>query len=467
MGITEQTENEMNAEAAKEHIAGTGQKTVGQAAEAASDSMRQAYAFAADVKLKECKYCRVMIPEKARICPNCKSKLRKHILGKTVAAVLVIAVIGAGGYGLSAYLGWLPDSVVPVWLARQKPVEAVEATTAVEAAETAAGAKTVEPVDLLQPETAETQQGMTGQTVRPEAAEVPQGMADQAARPEMERASQAAEQNVRPETAEQPGDGTGLTAAEDTAADGLAKAVKDTENAMARAGEIDGSGTAKQDGNGKTAAGNVTLKDGGTAPDDRAEADAEEGQDDKTAMADEDSGQLNGDGVAAGDDDTEMGGGTAVNREDMVEETAKRSQDKSAEKTGKAAGNDEEPLDEEMDENEAAFRADCVRRGYKELLRNEDYLGTAVWLEAEVICQVDGGLFDENIYYLCVENENNIRRYYIIRDDRAADETLILEGDMLTVYGRLFGNCKLPASLVETRPTVPAISMLCCDLAEE
>lgn len=406
MGIIEQTGNEMNAEAAKEHIAGTGQTTVGQAAEVTNDSMRQEYAFAADVTLKECKYCRVMIPKKARICPNCKSKLKKHILGKTVAAVLVIAVIGAGGYGLSAYLGWLPDSVVPVWLARQKPMEAVEAVTEVEAAETAAGAKTVEPVDLLQPETAE----------------------------------------------------------EGSAAEELAKAVKDTENTMAKAGEPVGSGTAEKDGNDKTAAENVTLKDDGAAQDDKAETDAREGADDKASMEDEDSS-----GKAADDENPEKQSGAATENES--DDEAERSQDKSAGKNGKAGGNDEEPeetLDEEMDENEAAFRADCVRRGYKELLRNEDYLGTAVWLEAEVICQVDGGLFDENIYYLCVENENNdIRRYYIIRDDRAADETLILEGDMLTVYGRLFGNCKLPASLVETRPTVPAISMLCCDLTEE
>lgn len=433
MGITEQTENEMNAEAAKEHTIGTGQKAAEQAAEATNDSMRQAYAFAADVKLKECRYCCVMIPKKARICPNCKSKLRKHILGKTVAAVLVIAVIGAGGYGLSAYLGWLPDSVVPVWLAQQKNLEAVEATTAVEAAETAAGAKTVEPVDLLQPETT-----------------------DPAAKPKTSEASQeTTDESVQTKTAEQPGNGDSLTTTEGSAAEELAKAVKDTENTMAKAGESAGSGTAAQDGNDKTAAENVTLRDDGTVPADKAKTDVEEGQDDQASIANED-------GDKAADGETLEKPSEAA-EDAAADDAAERSQDKTAGKTGKVARNDEA-----MDENEAAFRADCVRRGYKELLRNEDYLGTAVWLEAEVICQVDGGLFDENIYYLCVENENNdIRRYYIIRDDRAADETLILEGDMLTVYGRLFGNCKLPASLVETRPTVPAISMLCCDLAEE
>lgn len=417
MGITEQTENEMNEEAAKEHTTGTGQKAAEQAAEAANDFMRQTYAFATDVKLKECRYCCVMIPKKARICPNCKSKLRKHTLGKAVAAVFVIGVIGAGGYGLSAYLGWLPDSVVPVWLAQQKNLEAVEATTAVEAAETAAGAKTVEPVDLLQPDTAGGPQETTEQPVMPDTAEAPQRTTDQSVRPETTEAPQGTtdqsdrsettegpqeitDQSARPEAAEQPETGKGLTAGKDDAAAGLVQTVKDSENAVSRDEETDETGTAKKDAGDETKTESVSSRDDAAAQDDEAEP--------------------------------------------------------------------EETFPEEMDENEAAFRADCVRRGYKELLRNEEYLGTAVWLEAEVICQVDGGLFDENIYYLCVEEENDdIRRYYIIRDDRAADETLILEGDMLTVYGRLFGNCKLPASLVETRPTVPAIFMLCCDLAEE
>lgn len=58
-------------------------------------------------------------------------------------------------------------------------------------------------------------------------------------------------------------------------------------------------------------------------------------------------------------------------------------------------------------------------------------------------------------------------RYYVVRDDRETDDTLILEGDMLTVYGQLFGTCEIPADLVETMPTVPAISMLYYDLTGE
>ncbi len=123
---------------------------------------------------------------------------------------------------------------------------------------------------------------------------------------------------------------------------------------------------------------------------------------------------------------------------------------------------------ETADKDETAFRADCVQVDYKTLLRKQqEYLDTALMIEAQVVCQVDGGLFDDNTYYLCVtEERSGIKRYYIIRDDREADDTLILEGDTLTIYGRLFGDCKIPAKLIETRPTVPALSMLYYDLTE-
>lgn len=395
MGRTDQTEKEMNTEAAKESTIQTEQ-----AAEAKSDSMRQAYTFAADVKLKECRYCRVMIPKKARICPNCKITLRKNIWGRALAAVLMIGVIGAGGYGLSAYLGWLPDSAVPVWMARRKPSEAVLAVTTVETAENAAGAKPVETTEVA------SVVEMDGNADDTE----PAGVSDVAK-------------------------ADGVPAPEESdAASELAQKVKNIENAAVKEEKLDENETIKQNGDAKPAAEDMTLQ--GDEPAEKAAA-AEE-TDDETA---------------AGEDNGETA--------DCEETDA----------SDKTAASDEEQdggFPEEMDENEAAFRADCVRRGYKELLRNQDYLGTAVWLEAEVVCQVDGGLFDENTYYLCMEEESSgIERYYIIRDDRTSDQTLILEGDLITVYGRLFGNCKLPANLIETRPTVPAVSMLCCDLAEE
>lgn len=122
-----------------------------------------------------------------------------------------------------------------------------------------------------------------------------------------------------------------------------------------------------------------------------------------------------------------------------------------------------------MGSQEIDFREDCIEVSYKSLLRDpETYLDEALMVEVQVVCQVNGGLFDDNTYYLCkTDDANNITRYYIVRDDRETDDTLILEGDLLTVFGKMFGTCRIPADLIGTRPTVPAVSMLYYDLTGE
>ncbi|MBD5486759.1 MAG: hypothetical protein HDR18_14785 [Lachnospiraceae bacterium] len=440
------TQKEMNTEAVKESAVGAEQATADQtitdqSAEAKSDSMRQEYAFAADAKLRECKYCRVMIPKKAKICPNCKMVLKKHTGIKVAAAVLVIAVTGLG---LSAYIGLLPDYAVPAWMAKNKPSETVLSVTTVETPETAAGAQIVESVDVA----------VAADISKPDAAE-------------MELEEKIA-QSVNDMTAKKPETETVLTeekdeSGTDNAADGKERAAKDTET------DSDGENSKIEVADKETGRSDdeseVTVKTAGRT-DEESETtgktvarNGEESEDtDKAAGRNSEEPEITGKTVARTSEEPETTGKTA---------TRNSGETKSAGNTADTEEEQEEMFPEDMDVNEAAFRADCVWRDYKELLRNEDYLGTAVWLEAEVICPVEGGLFDENIYYLCMAEESNgIERYYIIRDDRTEEQLLILEGDVLTIYGRLFGKCKLPASLIETRPTVPAISMLSCDLQE-
>lgn len=442
MGITDQMEEEMNTEAAKESTAQTEQ-----AAEAKNDSMRQAYTFAAGAKLRECKYCRVMIPKKAKICPNCKMVLKKYTGVKAAAAVLVVAT---AGYGLYAYAGLLPDYAVPAWM-EKKPSEPVLSVTTVEAPETAAGAQIVEPVDvavaadLSQPATAEAE---------PEERIVwsVNDMTD--VEPESENAlSLTVGQDIL-EAAKTPDENEDAVKdmGTDSEEDAEGGKIKTTGNTVRR-------DSAEAEENGNTAGRGSTEAEENSNTAGRDSAEAEENG--STAGRDSTEAEENGKTTAHGSEEPEESGRTTAHG-GKDPETADNPTDTEEEQDDPAGA-----FPEDLDVNEAAFRADCVRRDYKELLRNEDYLGTAVWLEAEVICQVDGGLFDENIYYLCMEEDSSgIERYYIIRDDRAEDQLLILEGDVLTIYGRLFGNCKLPASLIETRPTVPAISMLSCDLQE-
>ena len=451
MGIKDQIQKKMNTEAAKESSVGAEQATADQpvtdrSAEVKSDSMRQEYAFAANAKLRECKYCRVMIPKKAKICPNCKMEIKKHIGIKVAAGVLVIAAIGCG---VSVYMGLLPGHAVPAWMAKNKSSEQVLSVTTVETPETAAGAQIVESVDVA----------VAADLPKPDAAEA-----------ELE---EKIAQSVNGMTAGKSETEAVLTeekdeSGTDSAVNGNGKYVKDTETDSEEEGENSKVEVADKAAGRSVEESGITGKAAGRDDEESEAADKAAGHNDEEM---ETTGKI----VARNDEESEDTDETAGRTSEEPEDTGKtatrtRGETKSAGNTADTEedrDDQDEMFPEDMDVNEAAFRADCVWRDYKELLRNEDYLGTAVWLEAEVICPVEGGLFDENIYYLCMTEESNgIERYYIIRDDRTEEQLLILEGDVLTIYGRLFGNCKLPASLVETRPTVPAISMLSCDLQE-
>ena len=69
-----------------------------------SQSMNQTYGFAPDAKLKECKHCRVMIPKKAKICPNCKMRVKMGWLKKLLLILFLLVIIGAAVCGAGYYL---------------------------------------------------------------------------------------------------------------------------------------------------------------------------------------------------------------------------------------------------------------------------------------------------------------------------------------------------------------------------
>ena len=59
------------------------------------------YQFSKKAKLKECKHCRVMVPKKAKICPNCKMSLKKRWLRNLFIMIMLLALamaVVAGGY---------------------------------------------------------------------------------------------------------------------------------------------------------------------------------------------------------------------------------------------------------------------------------------------------------------------------------------------------------------------------------
>ncbi len=357
----------MDTEREKTEIEMTQQETQQDAAakntiENREESIRREYDFAPDVKLKECRYCRVMIPKKAKVCPNCRMSLKRYWFRNLVAAAVAVIVIGVGGYYLSEHWGIMRDAVASVWRAQDDSAVPVVSVTTVDTTRMAAGASTVETAEVTNLSEAEPEK--------------------------------AAEEKSTE-------DGQDTKAAEE-------------------------------------------------------EKSTKEGQD--TGAAEEEKSTKDGQDTGATEEEKST--------EDGLDTEAA---DKAIEDVGDAKSPVTAASAKSMDRQEREFREECALIGYKSLLRDtEEYLDTALMVELQVVCRVNGGLFDENIYYLCkTEDGNNIVRYYIVRDDRETDDTLILEGDILTVFGQLFGTCKLPADLLETRPTVPAVSMLYYDLTGE
>ncbi len=397
-------------------------------AENREDSIRREYGFAPDVKLKECRFCCVMIPKKAKVCPNCRMSLKRHWFRNLVAAVFAVAVIGGGGYYLSEHWGIMKDAVASVWRAQNGSAVPVMSVTTVDTAEMAAGAAAVESAEVTSLSEAES-----GQTVDlVQTAESTGNQADH----ESKTANAVNTANTGNQTealagkAEQTAGTEGKEESETR---------KDTENT--------GRSEEQKDVEDKT----EHSADEETAAENEAVSSAAQKAEKKGAEA----------------DDEAYTNGTADSR--SKENTAKKDGDLTEEESADTEKQETAVSAKDMDRQEQEYREECTTVSYKAMLRDtESCLDMALTMEVQVVCQVNGGLFDDNIYYLCkAEDGNNITRYYIVRDDREADDTLILEGDMLTVFGQLFGTCRMPADLIETRPVVPAVSMLYYDLTGE
>ena len=394
-------------------------------AENREDSIRREYGFAPDVKLKECRFCCVMIPKKAKVCPNCRMSLKRHWFRNLVAAVFAVAVIGGGGYYLSEHWGIMKDAVASVWRAQNGSAVPVMSVTTVDTAEMAAGAAAVEPAEVTSLSEAES-----GQTV--DLVQTAESTGNQA------------DHESKTANAVNTGDQTEALAGKAEQAAGTegkeeAESGKDTENAD-RAEE-------QKDVEDKT----DHSADEETAAENEAVSSAAQKAEKKGAEADDEADR----------------NGTADSR--LKENTAKKDGSLTEEESADTEKQETAVSAKDMDRQEQEYREECTTVSYKAMLRDtESCLDMALTMEVQVVCQVNGGLFDDNIYYLCkAEDGNNITRYYIVRDDREADDTLILEGDMLTVFGQLFGTCRIPADLIETRPVVPAVSMLYYDLTGE
>lgn len=536
----------------------TGQKTSG----------ISSYQFAPDVKLRECKYCRVMIPKAAKICPNCKMRLKKRWLRNLLLLLILAALISGGVYW---YLYEYQGQMVAVMqisssadsAAEAEQAAAAETTETNKTAVTDAATETAE--SMAEAELAAAEQsgealfetGSIGQTT--ENAENFEGLLgtvqvpdDTAGNPDMAKtddgkisAEPEEQAMIRPEVTEEDicgADGPLLDYADkqsvifhdyfglfvyDRKAQEISVAV-DLEKIGCQYTQGDRACEVLADADGR----NVYLHP--MKADEMYVLDVKEQiltrqPYTEEALEEKDLFVPQQTKTCVEADPTvfrsafcaelakenylylESGSGMAldlcyvVEQKDKVKERGYllrdyRNQEQDAadaEKisgtesdNGKAAldsvedGSDADNGDAEKMEmpagagesepidvsayTEPEFRNLCQKVSYKALLRQQDiYLHTGVTVELTVLKQVDGGLFDDNIYYLCTAQEDGVQRYYIVRDDRKDDDWLILEGDVLRIYGQLFGNCKVPAEMVPSQPTVPALAMSYYELLEE
>ena len=346
------------------------------------EEMNQTYGFAPDAKLKECKHCRVMIPKKAKICPNCKMRVKMGWLKKLLLILFLLVIIGAAVCGAGYYL----------YLYQHSSATPVTSTAVI------SGDDSGEDNSVKESETEPTAESSADS----ESTDAADGQDIQA------KEEQAAE-----------------TQTDAVKAEASAKGTETAESAQSEVDETvmpEGLLTPKQDEEQPVISLPEPVENGKNQP--------EAGKTDKADKEEQ----------TQGEDNTEAG------KETIEEKDAA-----------------------EQQEDEESFKESCEQIDYKAMLRQtEEYLDKPTAIEVTVVAQIDGGLFDDNIYYLCVgEDKKGIERYYIIRDDREENAMLILEGDVLCIYGTLFDQCRLPASVMVTRPTVPAISMKFCELLDE
>ena len=491
-------------------------KKNGQKKEEADTTENKEYQFPEEAALKECRHCRMMIPKTAKICPNCKKRLKRN----TAVLGLLICLIAVCGAGVYYYLKvYVPEhtAVVEVMAESAEETEVAENRTNGETAsnagegqkEAGSSPKTEKADEAGGKDAAETEPegeagkadsgsgGTEGGNVEDGQGSVESGSAGEGQEGAGSVNAENGREGAGSGSAENGREGAGSGNAEngrEVAGSGNAEDSREAAGSVSAEDSREGAGSGNaedcREGAGSGSAENGREAAGsGNAEEDRKGVESD--QESAGNGSEEDSREAARSGCA-GDGSTEdsreaVGSGSTKDDRETAgtpkkeaarnveggDETAAENDGGMAEEAMSTAGADTEIVvlsaSELSDYTEEEFREICRRIDYKKLLRSQEtYLNGAVMEELTVIEQVDGGLFDENIYYLCKrEDGQGITRYYIVRDDRPEDDTPILAGDVIQVYGQLFGSCKLPGYLVKTQPVVPALTIVYFDLLAE
>ncbi|MCI8773169.1 MAG: hypothetical protein HFI50_04450 [Lachnospiraceae bacterium] len=387
---------------------------------------KKEYLFSEDAELKACRYCQTMIPKTARICPNCRKRLKKNWLG----FFLCICLLAACAAGFCYY--------VTVYSVTKSVIGNVEVVQSEEAVQDVAADVVLEEGQMTENGTAAMNEAMEDNTAGLDGA----GMEAALQTENLPEISTEFEAPADFELEEIDGLAAGIEMEDES--EKVSESKDDNESEKASESEKGGElgNESELEKNGEPESGSEDEKADESGED--VETITERGVESEDVAEEEERAGMMADAEAGDESDTEP-----ENDTDLPDGTVK--------------------ITDISMYTEEEFRDICERVDYKKLLRRQElYLDAAVTEEMTVMEQVDGGLFDENIYYLCKrEDEQGITRYYIIRDDRDESAAPILEGDVLRVYGQLFGSCKLPGYLLRTQPVVPALTMVYYDILAE
>lgn len=128
------------------------------------------------------------------------------------------------------------------------------------------------------------------------------------------------------------------------------------------------------------------------------------------------------------------------------------------------------PTDTEIADKEN-FIASCEEIPYKTLARYpEDNTGKHIVLTVQITQIVQGGFFDDSVYYRVYTDNDGYGLYlsdeYLMYDARIGDDTKLLEDDIIRVYGEFIGTESIVRALTGTTEEVPAFKAYYIDILD-
>lgn len=118
------------------------------------------------------------------------------------------------------------------------------------------------------------------------------------------------------------------------------------------------------------------------------------------------------------------------------------------------------------------FIASCEEVPYKTLARYpEENKGKHIVLTVSITQIVQGGLFDNSVYYRVYTDNDGYGLYlsdeYLMYDSRIDDSTKLLESDIIKVYGEFIGTESIMRALTGTTEEVPAFKAYYIEILDE